>query len=294
MDNFKEKLIKLIFSITAFASLLFLLGIIIALFIGSINALKNVNQLNFLFSADWSPYYQPAGYGILSMVVSSIIIGIGAALVCIPLGFGTACYLYEIAGDTQRKILKPMIEILAGIPSIIFGFFAMTVLGPFLQNLFDLPSGFCILNASIMLGIMSIPIVTSLSEDALGFVPLSFKEASYALGGNRWQTLVKVVIPAAASGVITAIILAIGRIVGETMIVLMAAGGALAFPKSIFVPARPMTSTIAAEMGEAAYGSLHFSSLFEIGLLLFFLTFILNFISEKISKKYRLKLGQGR
>ncbi|MDR3048662.1 MAG: phosphate ABC transporter permease subunit PstC [Elusimicrobiota bacterium] len=294
MNALKEKVIKSILSITAFASIAFLIGIVVTLFANSLTALKGIDQIQFLFSSDWAPYYSPAEYGILSMVISSALIGITAALVCIPLGIGTALYLNEIAGSAQRKILKPVIEILAGIPSIIFGFFAMAVLAPFLQNIFDLPSGLCILTASLTLGIMTIPVITSIAEDALGFVPIGFKEASYALGGNRWQTLIKVTIPAAASGIITSIILAIGRIVGETMIVLMVAGGSLAIPTSILAPARPMTSTIAAEMGEAAYGSLHFSALFEIGLLLFFMTFILNFISERISKKYRLKLGQGR
>ncbi|MDR0486326.1 MAG: phosphate ABC transporter permease subunit PstC [Elusimicrobiota bacterium] len=290
----KEKAIKALLTGAAFAGFIFLIGIFITLFAGSWTAIKNINQMHFIFGLEWMPYYEPPEYGILSMFISSALIGFCSSLICIPLGLGTAIYMYEIAGRKQKKFLKPALEILAGIPSIIFGFFAMAVLGPFLQNLFDLPSGLCILTASIALGIMTVPLISSISEDALSVVPISFKEASFALGANRCQTLIRVVIPAAASGIITSIILAFGRIVGETMIVLMASGGAIAVPNSPFAPARPLTSTIAAEMGEAAYGSLHFSALFEIGLFLFALTFILNFAAEKVGKKYRLKLGQGR
>jgi phosphate transport system permease protein len=217
-----------------------------------------------------------------------------AILVCVPLGLGSALYLHEIASNKQRKFLKPVIEILSGIPSIIFGFFGLGILAPFLRENFNLPVGQCLFTASVVLGIMTVPIITSLSEDALSFVPRSFKEASYALGANKWQTLYKVTIPAAASGISTAVILGTGRLMGETMIVLMVAGGAAVIPTSPFSPVRPMTSAIAAEMGEAAMGSLHFSALFEIGLLLFIITLMLNIISEIISRKYRLKLGQGR
>jgi phosphate transport system permease protein len=294
MNNLKERAVKIALQILSFASLAFLAGIAITLFIASFKALKDINQIKFIFSIDWAPYYEPGQYGILSLIISSFIIGIVSTLIAAPLGIGTALFLYELAGNRARKILKPAIEILAGVSSIIFGFFAMTVLAPMLQETFDLPSGLCVLTASIMLAVMSIPIITSMTEDALSFVPLSFKEASFALGANRWQTLKNVIVPAAASGIITSIILAVGRIVGETMVVLMAAGGASAIPKSIFDPARPMTSTIAAEMGEAAFGSLHFSALFEIGLILFLMTFVLNYAAEKLGAKYRLKLGQNR
>ncbi|AKL98417.1 phosphate ABC transporter permease subunit PstC [Endomicrobium proavitum] len=294
MNSFKEKFIKAIFCVIGFSSLLFLLAIVVSLFKGSCLSLTDINQLTFLFSSDWAPYYDPAEYGILSLIISSVFVSLVAGLICVPLGLGTALYLYELAGSKQRKILKPVIEILSGIPSIVFGFFGLAVLAPFMRSALRLPSGLCVLTAAIILGVMTIPVITSIAEDALSFVPKSFREASYALGGNRWQTLIKVIVPAAASGISTSVILAISRIMGETMIVLMIAGGATAIPTSLFSPARPMTSTIAAEMGEAAYGSLHFSALFEIGLILFFITLILNYIAEKISKKYRLKLGHGR
>lgn len=167
----------------------------------------------------------------------------------------------------------------------------MVVLAPFLQNLLHLPIGLCAFTASLTLGIMATPTVCSIAEDALSYVPKSFREASFALGANRWQTLVKVVIPAAGSGISTAIILGMSRAIGETMTVLMVAGGAAVIPKTLFEPVRPMTAAIAAEMGEAPMGSDHFHALFAIALILFLITFVFNVIAEAISRKYRLKLG---
>ncbi|MFA7564985.1 MAG: phosphate ABC transporter permease subunit PstC, partial [Candidatus Neomarinimicrobiota bacterium] len=213
---------------------------------------------------------------------------------CIPVGIGSALFLHEIAGFRLRSILKPIIEILAGIPSIVYGFFGMVIIAPFLQNLLDIPIGQCALTASLILGVMAVPTVCSLAEDALNFVPKSFREASYALGANRWQTLTRVIIPAAGSGISTAIILGMSRVVGETMTVLMVAGGAAVIPKSYLDPVRPMTATIAAEMGEAVVGSPHYHALFAIGLVLFLITMAFNIIAEIISRNYRLKLGLGR
>lgn len=294
MNSKKEKIIKLMFTILAFASLLFLLGIIIVLFKESIPLFKNIKLFDFIFGKHWYPTYEPAEYGILPLIVASFWVTLGAMAVCIPLGLGSALYINELASFKQKQILKPIIEILAGIPSIVYGFFGMLIVAPFLQKLFNIPTGLCAFTASLVLGIMAIPTVTSLSEDALSFVPKSFKEASYALGANRWQTLVKVIIPASMSGICTSIILGMSRIVGETMTVLMVSGGSAIIPKSIFDPVRPMTSTIAAEMGESAVGSQHYHALFAIGLILFLITLIFNVIAEHISKKYRVKLGLNR
>lgn len=294
MYNRKEKLIKLSFTILAFSSLLFLLGIIIVLFKESWPIFKNVNVFDFVFGKHWYPTYEPPEYGILPLIVASFWVTIGAMFVCIPLGIGSALFINELASPRQKQILKPLIEILAGIPSIVYGFFGMLIVAPFLQKLFNIPTGLCAFTASLVLGIMAIPTVTSLAEDALSFVPKSFKEASYALGANRWQTLIKVVIPASMSGISTSIILGMSRIVGETMTVLMVSGGSAVIPKSIFDSVRPMTSTIAAEMGESAVGSEHYSALFAIGLILFLITLIFNVIAEHISKKHRVKLGLNR
>ncbi|NLA23171.1 MAG: phosphate ABC transporter permease subunit PstC [Candidatus Marinimicrobia bacterium] len=278
----------------AFASLVFLLGIILILFQQGLPIFRIVNLFEFIGVKAWYPTAEPAEFGILPLILGTLWITLGAMLFCIPVGIGSALFLHEIAGFRLRSILKPIIEILAGIPSIVYGFFGMVIIAPFLQNLLDIPIGQCALTASLILGVMAVPTVCSLAEDALNFVPKSFREASYALGANRWQTLTRVIIPAAGSGISTAIILGMSRVVGETMTVLMVAGGAAVIPKSYLDPVRPMTATIAAEMGEAVVGSPHYHALFAIGLVLFLITMAFNIIAEIISRNYRLKLGLGR
>jgi len=291
MLRFKENLYRWIFTIMAFASLVFLVGIVIILFKEALPIFKKVKILEFIFGKHWYPTYQPPEFGIFPLIMASLWVSIGAILVCIPLGVGSALYLNELASPRQKAILKPLIEKLASIPSVVYGFFGMVVLAPFLQNLFNLPTGLCALTASITLGIMATPTVCSIAEDALSYVPNSFREASFALGANRWETLIKVVIPSAGSGISTAVILGMSRAMGETMTVLMVAGGAAVIPKSFFDPVRPMTSAIAAEMGETSIGSDHFHALFAIALILFLITFLFNIIAEFISRRYRLKLG---
>jgi len=287
----KEAIYKWIFAILAYASLLFLLGITLTLFSQGLPVFKEVGLRGFLLGKSWYPTYAEPEFGVLPLILASVWVTFGALLVCVPLGVGSALYINEIAGWRQKTILKPLIEMLAGIPSVVYGFFGMVILAPFLQNVFHLDTGLCALTASTILGIMATPTVCSITEDALSFVPKTFKEASFALGANRWQTLVKVVIPAAGSGISTAIILGMGRAIGETMTVLMVAGGAAEIPKSFLNPVRPMTATIAAEMGEAVVGGTHYHGLFAIGLVLFITTFVFNVIAELISKRFRLKLG---
>jgi len=294
MTRFRENLYKWIFTILAFASLVFLVGIILTLLKEAFPIFAEIKLFKFLLGSQWYPTYEPPDFGILPLILASVLVTFGAMVVAVPIGVGSALYIHELAGETQRAFLKPIIEILAGIPSIVFGFFGMVIVAPFLQKLLGIPTGLNAFTASLVLGIMATPTVCSISEDALSFVPRSFREASLALGANRWQTLMRVVAPAAGSGISTAIILGIGRAVGETMTVLMVAGGAAVIPKSIFDPVRPMTSTIAAEMGEAVMGSPHYSALFAIALILFLITLVINIIAEIISRRYRLKLGLGR
>lgn len=289
----KEKIYQWIFCILAFSCLAFLVGITIVLFKEGLPIFKEVGLIEFLFGKEWYPTSSPPDYGILTLIIGTFSVTIGAMVVAVPLGVGGALYINEIAGPKQKAMLKPTIEILAGVPSIVYGFFGMVIVAPLVQNIFNIPVGQCLFTASLILGIMATPTVCSISEDALNYVPRSFKEASFAVGANRWQTLTKVIIPAAASGISTAIILGMGRAVGETMTVLMVAGGAAIIPDSIFDPIRPMTATIAAEMGEAVMGSTHYHALFAIGLILFIITFIFNVIAELISSKYRKKLGLG-
>jgi len=289
--RFKEKIYKWMFAVSSFSALIFLLGIIIILFKEGLPLFNEVSLYDFITGKNWYPTYDPPEFGILPLITATLLVTLGAMFVCIPLGVGSALYLHELAGEKKRAVIKPLIEILASIPSVVYGFFGMVIAAPFFQTFFKLPTGLCALTASIILGIMAIPTVCSLAEDALSYVPKSYKEASYALGANRWQTMIKVVMPAAGSGISTAIILGMSRIAGETMTVLMVAGGAAIITSSFLVPVRPMTATIAAEMGEAAVGSSHYQALFAIGLVLFLITLIFNLIAEIISRKYRLKLG---
>jgi len=288
---FREKIYKWLFSILAFSSLLFLVGITAILFKEGLPILKETGIADLILGKLWYPTYDPPEFGILPLILASFWVTLGALLVCVPLGVGSALFINELAGERLRAVLKPSIEILAAIPSIVYGFFGMVVVAPFLQNLLGLPTGLCAFTGSLILGIMALPTVCSISEDALSFVPKSFKEASLAVGANRWQTLVKVVIPAAGSGISTAIILGMSRAVGETMTVLMVTGGSAVIPQSFFQPVRPMTATIAAEMGEAVMGSAHYHALFAIGLILFTITFLFNVVAEIISRRFRLRLG---
>jgi len=294
MYRVKEKIYKGIFTLLAFASLAFLVGITLTLFIEGLPVFKEVGFFDFIFGKSWYPTYEPPDFGILPLILGSLWVTAGAVLFCVPIGVGSALFINELAGKRLKAVLKPVIEILAGIPSIVYGFFGMVVVAPFIQDLLNLPVGLTAFTGSLMLGIMATPTVCSLSEDALSFVPRSFREASLAVGANRWQTLTRVVFPASASGISTSIILGMSRAVGETMTVLMVTGGAAVIPHTFFQPVRPMTSTIAAEMGEAVMGSSHYHSLFAIGLILFFITLVFNIIAELISRRFRMKLGLGR
>ncbi|MBN3041033.1 MAG: phosphate ABC transporter permease subunit PstC [Candidatus Omnitrophica bacterium] len=290
----KELFYRLIFNILAFASLFFLIGITIILFKEGLPIFKQLPFFKFVTGEYWYPTYDPPDFGILPLILGSIWVTLGALFICVPLGVGSALFLNELATNRQRSILKPLIEILAGIPSIVYGFFGMVIVAPFLQKIFNLPVGLTAFTGSLILGIMATPTVCSIAEDALSFVPKTFREASYAVGANRWQTLTKVVIPAGGSGISTAIILGMSRAIGETMTVLMVCGGAAVIPSSIFQPVRTLTATIAAEMGEAVMGDSHYHALFAIGLVLFMITLVFNIIAEIISRRFRIKLGLGR
>ncbi|MBN1793479.1 MAG: phosphate ABC transporter permease subunit PstC [Candidatus Omnitrophica bacterium] len=294
MMRIKETIYKWIFTILAFSSLFFLVGITITLFKEGLPLFTEAGVFKTIFGRAWYPTYEPPEFGMLPLILASVWVTFGALAVCVPLGVGSALFLNELASHHQRAILKPLIELLASIPSIVYGFFGMVVVAPFLQKLLNIPVGLTAFTASLILGIMAVPTVCSIAEDALSYVPKSFREASLALGANRWQTLIKVIIPAAGSGISTAIILGMSRAVGETMTVLMVAGGAAMIPTSFFKPVRPMTATIAAEMGETVMGSLHYHALFAIGLLLFLITLLFNIIAEIVSRRYRLKLGLSR
>jgi phosphate transport system permease protein len=285
--HLKETIIKGIFAAFAFVSVLTLALIVVFLFREGIPLFKEVTVTDFLFGKEWYPTHDPPSYGIWPLIIGSAIVTIFSCLIAVPLGVLSAVYVSEIAPASIKDITKAIIELLAGLPSVVLGFFGMVVVAPFLQETFDLPTGLNIVNASVILAIMAIPTISSISEDALYAVPQEFKEASYALGATKHETIVKIIMPAALSGISTAVMLGMARAIGETMVVLMVAGGAAAIPESIFDSVRPMPASIAAEMGEAPFGSGHYHALFATGIVLFFLTLIFNLIADYISQKFK-------
>ncbi|MGD1153705.1 MAG: phosphate ABC transporter permease subunit PstC [Syntrophales bacterium] len=285
--HLKETIIKGIFAVFSFVSVLTLALIVVFLFREGIPLFKEVSVTDFIFGKEWYPTYDPPSYGIWPLIIGSAVVTVFSCLIAVPLGVLSAVYISEIAPASIKDVTKSIIELLAGIPSVVLGFFGMVVVAPFLQETFDLPTGLNILNASVILAIMAIPTISSISEDALYAVPQEFKDASYALGATKYETITKVIMPAALSGISTAVILGMARAIGETMVVLMVAGGAAAIPESIFDSVRPMPASIAAEMGEAPFGSGHYHALFATGIVLFFLTLIFNLIADYISQKFK-------
>ncbi|MCK4859005.1 MAG: phosphate ABC transporter permease subunit PstC [Candidatus Omnitrophica bacterium] len=286
----KENLIKRLFCLFSLLSIVFLLGIVIVLFKEGLPIFRTTSLGNFLFGKFWYPTYEPPDFGILPLLLGSLWVAVGALIIAVPLGVAGAIYISEVAQSKIKEFIKPVIELLAGIPSVVYGFFGMVIVAPLVQEVFKLPVGLNAFTASVLLGIMAIPTITSISEDAISSVPNSFKEASFALGANRWETTVKVTVPAAAGGISTAIILGMGRAIGETMTVLMVAGGAAVIPHSFFQPVRTMTATIAAEMGETVVGSTHFQALFAIAIILFIMTLTFNIIADLLTQKFRRRL----
>jgi len=283
--KFSENIFRFVVFLAAISSILFLFGIIFVLFRDGIKTFHFVSVFKFLFGTQWYPTQSPPEFGIAPLILGSLEITILTLIFAIPLGVGAAIYISEIASPKEKEFLKPIIELLAGIPSVVYGLFGMVYLSPIIMKLFKLDTGLTAFTASIVLSIMVIPIITSLSEDAINSVPKSLREASLALGANKWETIVRVVVPSAKSGILTSIILGFGRAIGETMVVVMVAGNAAIIPKSIFQPVRAMPASIAAELGETVQGGAHYYSLFGIGLVLFVITFILILISEFVRNK---------
>jgi phosphate transport system permease protein len=256
--------------------------IILSIFNEGVRAFKFTSITDFLFGRLWYPTEKPPEFGILPLILGSVVVTFISLFVAIPFGVGAGIYISEVANNTTKEILKPIVELLASIPSVIFGLFGMVVLAPKIQTFFGLANGMNALTAGIILGIMVIPIISSVTEDALNAVPRSLREASYGCGANKLETIFRVVLPAGKSGVLAGIILGFGRSIGETMVVLMVAGNAAVIPTSIFQAVRPMTSTIAAEMGEVELESAHFYALFAIAIVLFIITFASNLLTEYI------------
>ncbi len=288
-SSIKEKIIEKAFLFVALTCLAILFCIMLFLFREGIPLFDKVSVKEFLFGREWYPTSDNARFGIMPLIAASLAVTLIASLIAVPLSLAIAVYLSELAHRVTREIVKPVIELIASIPSVVIGFFGMVVVAPFLQKQFNLDTGLNLFNAAVMLAFMAIPTIASIAEDALSSVPSSLKESSYALGANRLQTIIHITIPAALSGIWTAILLGISRVIGETMVVLMIAGGSALIPGSLFAPVRPLTSNIAAEMAEAPVGSVHYRALFAIGIVLFLITFVFNILSTKLSEKYKFK-----
>ena len=281
--------------------------------------------LKVIFGSAWYPTYDPPSFGMWPLIMGTVAVTFLTVVMAIPLGLATAVYIAEVANHRVKEFLKPMIEMLASFPSVVLGFFGMVIIAPMLSNWLSpllseklpeilkslnipfisttladfcydklfIASGLNITTAALMLTIRAIPVIASIAEDALTAVPRTYREASYSLGADKWETIWRVVIPSSVSGLSVAVILGIGTIIGETMIVLMVAGGAAVVPHWMFDAARPMPAAIAAEMAEAPYRSLHYHALFGVGAILFVITFILSLISDFISKRYRaVRIGE--
>jgi len=248
--------------------------------------IPKISVSEFLSGREWYPTAVPsAQFGVLPLILGTLLVTFFAILFAIPIGLVTAIYMAEIASERVRRMMKPIIELLAGIPSVVYGFFGLVVLVPMIQQVFNLPVGETALAGSIILGIMALPTIITVSEDAIRSTPVSMKEASLALGATHWQSLKFVVLPYARSGIMAAIILGIGRAIGETMAVLMVTGNAAVMPHSVLEPVRTIPATIAAELGEAPFGGTHFKALFALGIILFIITFIFNSLVEMIKTK---------
>jgi phosphate transport system permease protein len=288
LSKLKESAIRAFFFTNGVLAVFILIGIFFFLLYTAIPAFREVNIGEFLTSKNWDPTSPvKEEYGILSMIVSTFMVTLGALIIAVPLGIGVASYLSDVAHWKVREIIKPIIEILAGIPSVVVGFLGIVLFGPLIAKIFGLSHGLNAVNGSILLAIMALPTIISISEDSLNAVPRAYSEASLALGASRWQNLVRVKIPAALSGIIAAVMLGMGRAIGETMTVLMATGNAPAFPRGIFSSVRTLTATIAIELGEVPYYTTHYYALFAIGLVLFIITFMVNLISDIILHKYQ-------
>lgn len=286
----QDKLMRWALTLMGYFTIIVLLGILYLLFSNTLKAFVSIPVSSF-FNTHWNPsaHGEPS-YGLLQLLWSSVLVTVVAMAIAIPLGVGVAVFLSEVASRRLRGIIKPIIEILAGVPSVAIGFIGIVLIGPFIAKTFGLSNGFNALNGAILLAFMSLPTIVSVSEDALRSVPQSFREASYALGGNKWVSILKVVLPAAGSGIIAACILGFGRAIGETMTVLMVTGNATAMPDSLFDPVRTLTATIAIELGEVPFDSPHYYALFVLGLLLFIISLLINFLSEWVASKFRYKI----
>ncbi len=291
LSRWTEFTIETIIRVVGFSSIGFVVLIFLFLLREGVPAFVRVSPGN-LFGVRWYPTF--GLFGTLPLLMGSLLVTLTAIVIALPLGVLTAVFVREVAPNWAREILKPLIEVLAGIPSVVLGFFGMTIVAPLVRSALGIPTGLSAFTGAIILAYMALPTIISIAEDALDAVPKSYRDAGLAMGATQWQTIWRVVVPAARSGIVTAVMLGMGRAIGETMAVMMVTGNAARMPTtldSLFRPVRTMTATIAAEMGEVAQGSIHYHVLFGVGILLFLITFVINLAAASTVFKKRRRGG---
>jgi phosphate transport system permease protein len=286
--RWSEDVVKVVLALCALVSLLTTLGIIVALLEPSIEFFRDISIADFLTGTNWSPIIKPQSFGVIPLVTGTLLVTACACLVCMPFGLGAAIYLSEYAHTRTRSVLKPALEVLAGIPTVVYGFFALVTFTPFLQDIGIGVTSFNALSAGLVMGVMLIPTVASISEDAMSAVPQDLRDGAYGLGASRLQVSTRIVVPAAISGIVASYVLAISRAVGETMIVLIAAGGIAQITFDPREPEQTMTAFIGATgLGDVPTGSIEYKTIFAVGLTLFVITFAMNMISIRLVRKFR-------
>ena len=286
--RYGEDVVKGVLAVCALVSVMTTVGIVIALLIPSLEFFRDISPVDFFSGTTWAPLFKPAHFGILPLVVGTLVVTFWAAVVCMPLGLGSAIYLSEYAGERVRRTLKPLLEILAGIPTVVYGFFALTVFTPFLKDIGTGVATFNVLAAGLVMGVMLIPTVASISEDAMAAVPQDLRDGAYGLGASRLQVSTRVVVPAAVSGIIASYVLAISRAVGETMIVVIAAGLLAQLTLDPREQSETMSAFIAATgIGDTPTGSIEYKTIFAVGLTLFCITLVMNLIAIRLVRKFR-------
>lgn len=288
-DWYIDKLVQALVFIGGISAIIFVIGIFVFITTEGLGFLVgDFSFKEFFFSPNWRPTSEnKVTYGILALIAGTASVTGLAMLIAIPFSLGAAIYIAEFATGKKREFLKITVELLAAIPSVVWGFIGLAMMNPLIIELFDVPVGLNVLNAGIILGLMAAPIMTSIAEDALKAVPDRYREAAEAMGATRWQMIYKVVLPAAKNGLLGAVLLGVGRGFGETMAVLMATGHSINIPGSVFDSVRALTATIAAELGETAVGSQHYKALFTIGISLFVITFIINLVADLVVRGVR-------
>ncbi|HEX78255.1 MAG TPA: phosphate ABC transporter permease subunit PstC [Dehalococcoidia bacterium] len=284
-----ERAIEAFIALNGILAIVILMAIFALLVKEGVAAFSYTSPWDFLLGRRWYPVSDPPTFGILGFFVATLLVTLVSAVIAVPIGLGCAAYLSEVAPSRVREIVKPLIELLAGVPSVVMGFIGLIVVAPLIRDMFHLNTGLCGLSAAIMLAFMKVPVIVSISEDSLRAVPQHYREASYALGATKWQTIIHVCFPGAISGITAAVMLGLALAIGETMAVLMVAGGATGVPSSPVDPMRPMTATIAAEINNAVQGGLQYRALFAIGLLLFVMTFLINVVADWVMERQKRK-----